>query len=55
MRIISYRDLAPGRFAKSVEKIGAALARGDFAAAGLKKLSPTPKRQPPVAFWPSKK
>src|SRR5271166_788762 len=42
MRIISYRDLAPGRFAKSVEKIGAALARGDFAAAGLKKLSPTP-------------
>src|SRR5208283_4831560 len=30
------------RFAKSVEKIGAALARGDFAAAGLKKLSPTP-------------
>ena len=42
MRIISDRDLAPGRFAKSVEKIGAALARGDFAAAGLKKLSPTP-------------
>ena len=42
MRIISYRDLAPGRFAKSVEKISAALARGDFAAAGLKKLSPTP-------------
>ena len=42
MRIISYRDLAPGRFAKSVEKIRAALARGDFAAAGLKKLSPTP-------------
>ena len=42
MRIISYRDLAPGRFAKSVQKIGAALARGDFAAAGLKKLSPTP-------------
>ena len=42
MRIISYRDLAPGRFARSVEKIGAALARGDFAAAGLTKLSPTP-------------
>ena len=42
MRIISYRELAPGRFARSVEKIGAALARGDFAAAGLKKLSPTP-------------
>ena len=42
MRIISYRDLAPGQFAKSVEKISAALARGDFAAAGLKKLSPTP-------------
>ncbi len=42
MQIISYRDLAPGRFAKSVEKISAALTRGDFAAAGLKKLSPTP-------------
>ena len=42
MRIISYRDLAPGRFAKAVERIRAALARGDFAAAGLKKLSPTP-------------
>ena len=42
MRIVSYRDLAPGRFAKSIEKIRAALARGDFAAAGLKKLSPTP-------------
>jgi hypothetical protein len=42
MRIISYRDLAPGQFAKSVEKISAALTRGDFAAAGLKKLSPTP-------------
>jgi hypothetical protein len=37
MRILSYRDFAPGRFAKSVEKIRAALARGDFAAAGLKK------------------
>ena len=42
MRIISYRDLAPGKFAKSVEKISAALTRGDFAAVGLKKLSPTP-------------
>ena len=42
MRIISYRDLAPGEFAKSIEKISAALTRGDFAAAGLKKLSPTP-------------
>ena len=37
-----YRDLAPGQFAKSIEKISAALTRGDFAAAGLKKLSPTP-------------
>ena len=42
MRIISYRDLAPGQFAKPIEKISAALTRGDFAAAGLKKLSPTP-------------
>ena len=42
MRIISYRDLAPGEFAKSIEKISAALTRGDFAAARLKKLSPTP-------------
>ena len=42
MRIVSYRDLAPGRFAKAIEKTRAALARGDFAAAGLKKLSPTP-------------
>ncbi|RBP06412.1 UvrD-like helicase family protein [Roseiarcus fermentans] len=42
MRIISYRDLEPGRFAKAVERIRAALACGDFAAAGLKKLSPTP-------------
>ena len=42
MRIIPYRNLAPGQFAKSVEKISAALTRGDFAAAGLKKLSPTP-------------
>jgi hypothetical protein len=31
MRIISYRDLAPGQFAKSVEKISTALTRGDFA------------------------
>jgi hypothetical protein len=42
MRIVSYRDLAPGRFAKAIEKIRAALARGDFIAVGLKKLSPTP-------------
>ena len=42
MRIVSYRDLTPGRFAKAIEKTRAALASGDFAAAGLKKLSPTP-------------
>jgi hypothetical protein len=42
MRIITYRDLRPGRFAKPLERLRAALARGDFAAAGLKKLVPTP-------------
>ena len=42
MRILFHRDLARGRFAKPIEKIRAALARGDFAAVGLKKLSSTP-------------
>jgi AAA domain/Ankyrin repeats (many copies) len=42
MRIVTYRDLRPGRFAKALERLRAALVRGDFAAAGLKKLSPTP-------------
>ena len=42
MRIVTYRDLRPGRFAKPLERLRAALARGDFAAAGLKKLAPTP-------------
>ena len=42
MRIVTYRDLHPGRFAKPLERLRAALARGDFAAAGLKKLAPTP-------------
>lgn len=41
MRILTYRDLRPGRFAKAIERVGSALARGDFAAAGLRKLSPT--------------
>jgi hypothetical protein len=42
MRIVTYRDLRPGRFAKPLERLRAALARGDFPAAGLKKLAPTP-------------
>src|SRR5208283_3114641 len=42
MRIVTYRDLRPGRFVKPLERLRAALARGDFAAAGLKKLAPTP-------------
>jgi len=42
MRIVTYRDLRPGRFAKPLERLHAALARGDFAAAGLKKLAPSP-------------
>jgi len=42
MRIVTYCDLRPGRFAKPLERLRTALARGDFAAAGLKKLSPTP-------------
>ena len=42
MRIVTYRDLRPGRFTKPLERLRAALARGDFAAAGLKKLAPTP-------------
>ena len=42
MRIVTYRDLRPGRFAKPLGRLRSALARGDFVAAGLKKLSPTP-------------
>ncbi len=42
MRIVTYRGLRSGRFAKPLEGLRAALARGDFAAAGLKKLAPTP-------------
>ena len=41
MRIVTYRDLRPGRFGKPLARLTAALARGDFAAAGLKKLAPT--------------
>jgi hypothetical protein len=41
MRIVTYRDLRPGRFARPLERLRAALARGDFATAGLKKLAPT--------------
>ena len=42
MQIVTYRDLRPGRFVKPLERLRAALARGDFAAAGLKKLTPSP-------------
>jgi hypothetical protein len=42
MRIITYRDLRPGRFTKPLERLRAGLGRDDFAAAGLKKLAPTP-------------
>ncbi len=39
MRIVTYRGLRPGRFAKPLERLRAALAHGDFAATGLKKLA----------------
>ena len=42
MRIVTYRDLQPGRYAKAIDRVRAALARDDFAAAQLKKLAPTP-------------
>jgi hypothetical protein len=42
MRIVTYRDLRPGRFGKPLARLSEALARGDFVAAGLKKLAPTP-------------
>jgi hypothetical protein len=42
MRIVTYRDLRPGRFEKPLARLSAALSCGDFAAAGLKKLAPTP-------------
>ncbi len=42
MRIVTYRELNPGRFVKPLERLRTALGRGDFAAAGLKKLAPTP-------------
>ncbi len=42
MRIVSYRGLDPGRYAKRIERLRAALARDDFAAANLRKLAPTP-------------
>ena len=47
MRIVTYRDLRAGRFGKPLARLSAALARGDFTAAGLKKLAPTP-------FWRAK-
>ena len=47
MRIVTYRDLHPGRFAKALERLRAALGRGEFAAAGLKKLAPT-------SYWRAK-
>ena len=34
MRIITYRDLRPGRFTKPLERLRAGLGRDDFAAAG---------------------
>ena len=43
----TYRDLRPGRFTKPLERLRAGLGRDDFAAAGLKKLAPTP-------FWRAK-
>ena len=42
MRIITYRDLRPGRFTKPLERLRAGLGRDDFSALGLKKLAPTP-------------
>ena len=40
MRILSYRDLRPGRFSKALDRLRGFISRGEFAAAGLKKLSP---------------
>jgi AAA domain/Ankyrin repeats (many copies) len=47
MRIVTYRGLHPGRFAKALERLRAGLGRGEFAAAGLKKLAPT-------SYWRAK-
>jgi hypothetical protein len=41
MRILTYRNLRPGRFTKALERLRSAVSRGDFAAVSLKKLSPT--------------
>ena len=41
MRILTYRDLRPGRFSKALDRLRVAISQGNFAAAGLKKLSPT--------------
>ncbi len=41
MRILTYRDLRPGRFTKALDRLRSAISRGDFASAGIKKLSPT--------------
>ena len=47
MRILTYRDLRPGRFSKALDRLRIAISQGNFAAAGLKKLSPT-------NFWRAK-
>ena len=47
MRILTYRDLRPGRFSKALDRLRVAISQGNFAAAGLKKLSPT-------NFWRAK-
>lgn len=47
MRILTYRDLRPGRFTKALDRLRSAISRGDFAAVGLKKLSPT-------SYWRAK-
>jgi hypothetical protein len=41
MRILTYRDLPPGRFSKALDRLRIAISQGNSAAAGLKKLSPT--------------
>ena len=40
MRILTYRDLRPGRFSKALDRLRIAISQGNFATAGLKKLSP---------------
>ena len=47
MRILTYQDLGSHRLQKAISRVRSAIAAGDFRAAALKKLAPTP-------FWRAK-